>query len=55
MTAHLLVNLGSVALHLLDDRGEFAKELLVGVQREQVILTEQKAKAVPLRPAETVT
>ena len=52
---NLLMNVSTVRLHLLDNRGEFVKELLVGVQGEQVFLSEQEAKAVPLRPAQAVT
>lgn len=33
-SVYLLVNLGSVALHFLDDGGEFAEEPLVGIQSD---------------------
>lgn len=52
---HSLVNVSAVRLHLLDNRGEFVEEFLVGVQGEQVFLSEQEAKAVTLRPAQAVT
>ena len=42
-------------LHLLDNRCEFVEEFLVRIQGEQVVLSEQEAKAVSLRPAQAVT
>lgn len=52
---HLLVNLAGVRLHLLDDRHQLVKELLAGVQSQQVLLLEQEAQAVAFRPAQAVT
>lgn len=49
------MNMGTVCLHLLDNHGEFVEEFLVSVQGEQVVLSEQEAKAVTLRPAQAVT
>lgn len=51
---HLLVNLAGVRLHLLDDRHQLVEEPLAGVQSQQVLLLEQEAQAVTLRPAQAV-
>lgn len=49
------MNMGTVRLHLLDNRGEFVEDFLVSIQGEQVFLSEQEAKAVTLRPAQAMT
>lgn len=51
---HLLVNLAGVRLHLLDDRHQLVEEPLAGVQSQEVLLLEQEAQAVALRPAQAV-
>ncbi len=49
------MNLGGVALHLFDDSGEFGQKFVVGVQDEQVVLSEQEAQTVTFCPAQTVS
>lgn len=49
------MNMSTMCLHLLDNRGEFVEKFLVSIQGEQVFLSEQEAKAMPLCPPQAVT
>lgn len=49
------MDVATVRLHLLDNRGEFVEEFLVSIQDEQVFLSQQEAEAVTLRPAQAMT
>lgn len=51
----LLVNLSGVALHLLHCRVQFGEQFVVGVNREQVFLSQQEAQAVSFCSAQTVS
>lgn len=49
------MNVGAVRLHLRDSCAEFVEEFLIRVQGQQVIFSEQEAKAVSFCPAQAVT
>lgn len=49
-----LVDMATVHLHLLDDSSELVEKLLVRIQGEQVLFSEQEAEAVPLGPAQAM-
>lgn len=47
--------MGTMYFHLFDNSGQFVEEFLISIQREQVLFSEEEAKAVSLRPAQAVT